>query len=227
MKIQFLGTGTPRNELRKSYDDRDDRRCSSIMIDDLMIVDPGPDIYKFEKEFGYSGLYDEVETVLCTNKSKSNYSKKAMLKLSAKELKVRNFKTAESRFFTVTAYPANYTGAKNSKCYVIKSKTDGRKIFYSGEGAWLLGPVAEELQKDRYDLMIFEATVGEGSGDGRIFEHNNLAMVKELAKVFAQRTDRFMITHMDCDSHADHETLCKEMAPFGIDVAFDNLTITI
>lgn len=227
MKIQFLGTGIPRNELRKSYDGCDDRRCSSIMIDDLMIVDPGPDIFRFEKDFGYTGLYDEVESVLCTNKSKSNYSKKSMLKLSAKELKVKEFKTAENRFFTVTAYPANYTGAKNSKCYVIKSNTDGRKFFYSGEGAWLLGPVAEELQKDRYDLMIFEATVGEGKADPRIFEHNNLTMVQELKKVFESRTDRFIITHLDCDSHTDHKSLCERMSALGIEVAFDNLTITI
>lgn len=227
MKIQFLGTGTERSKLRKSYDGFDDRRCSSIMIDDLMIVDPGPDIYKFEKDFGYSGLYDEVETVLCTHKHKSHYSKKTMLRLGAKELKVRNFKTAESRFFTVTAYPANHSSAKNPKCFVIKSKTDGRKIFYSGDGAWLLSPVAQELAKDRYDLMIFEATVGDGKPDERIFEHNNLAMVLQMAKIFSSRADRIIITHIDCDSHTDHQTLCEHMAEYGIDVAYDNLTITI
>ena len=73
MKILFLGTGDGSQRVKKSDDARDIRRNSSILIDDMLLVDPGPDIFKFEKDFGYSGLYDETDNYLCTHKHKKHY----------------------------------------------------------------------------------------------------------------------------------------------------------
>lgn len=227
MKIHFLGTGDGSQRVKKSDDVRDIRRSSSILIDDMLLVDPGPDIFKFEKDFGYSGLYDETEGYLCTNKNKGNYSKISALRLGAKEVKTKFFKPVETQFFNITALPANHPSAKSPKCFIIESKTDGRRIFYGGDGAMLLSQTAQVLDTMRFDVMIFEATLCEREGDIEIFEHNNLNAVKELSKVFSKKADKIFVSHIGSNSSMTHGEIADMTAEWNVGVAYDDLKIEI
>ena len=227
MKIHFLGTGDSSQRIKKSDDVRDIRRSSSILIDDMLLVDPGPDIFKFEKDFGYSGLYDETDNYLCTHKHKGHYSKISALRLGAKEVKTKFFKPVETQFFNITALPANHPSAKSPKCFVIESKTDGRRIFYGGDGAMLLSQTAQVLDTMRFDVMIFEATLCEREGDIEIFEHNNLNAVKELAKVFSKKADKIFISHIGSNSSMTHSEITDMTAEWNVGVAYDDLKIEI
>jgi hypothetical protein len=83
------------------------------------------------------------------------------------------------------------------------------------------------IQKARPDLAVLDATVGEAMGDYRVFEHNDLTMVRALKVALAPYVKRFCISHMARTLHKSHEALVADMARDGIEVAFDGLEIEI
>jgi hypothetical protein len=73
------------------------------------------------------------------------------------------------------------------------------------------------------DLAIIDATSGEEPGDFRIFEHNNLTMVREIAATLRGSVEKFCISHMARTLHTDHKTLSENMEKCGIDTAYDGM----
>ena len=127
--------------------------------------------------------------------------------------------------YTVTALPANHATAENPFCFVIESQ--GKRIFYGCDGAWLLYKTYRYINKLKFDLMIFDATIGDAEGDYRIFEHNNLRMVEEMKHTLSSCSARFMISHMARTLHTGHAELCERMKKSGIEVAYDDLITVI
>jgi phosphoribosyl 1,2-cyclic phosphodiesterase len=77
------------------------------------------------------------------------------------------------------------------------------------------------------DLAVFDATIGDFSGDYRIFEHNNLNMVIEMKCSLEKHIKRVFISHMSRTMHTSHAALVERMKPHGIEVAFDGCEIEI
>ena len=75
--------------------------------------------------------------------------------------------------------------------------------------------------------MIFDGTIGDIPGEYRIFEHNNLPMVRELKAAFAKNCPRFMISHLARTLHPIHDTEAPVLAREGIEVAYDNETVVL
>jgi len=227
MKLHFLGTGAADWDPKQASKEKDFRRVSSLLIDDQLLIDPGPCIFEFTETFECPHLFDGLKTVINTHKHWDHFNPDSLARLALPLTEVENFSTVETEAYRITAYPANHATVQNPQHFVIESKSTGKRIFYGCDGAWLLYPVWRELKTQHFDAMIFDCTIGDIPGDYRIFEHNNIQMVEVMTQTFAPYSDRFFVSHMARTLHTDHETLKKRLSGAGITPAYDNMVAEI
>ena len=102
-----------------------------------------------------------------------------------------------------------------------------KKLYYALDSSWLLYDEYLLLKDEGADLIVLDATIGDVPGDYRIFEHNNLNMVRELKKTLNPYIKRFIISHMALTLHEAHEKLAANMKADNIEVAKDGLIVTV
>ena len=218
MKLTFLGTGAADWKLHKHRDLPDFRRYSSVMIDDCLLIDPGPNVPDALQAFGKNA--DAIRYVLNTHPHGDHYSEDTLASLKNATfypLLAEDVQTVGK--YTVSALRANHSTCKHAVHFLI---TDGEKtLFYGLDGAWLMYDEVAAIKKNGVDLAVLDATVGHQPGDYRIFEHNNLNMVVEMKTSLAPYVKRWVISHMARTLHTDHNTLVEDMKPHQIEVAFD------
>lgn len=228
MKLHFLGTGAADWDIKTPSAHRNFRRFSSILIDDILLCDPGPCVFEFEKTMGYPSLLRSVTDIICTHRHSDHYAPETVEKLSPAVFHtVPAWKTLETERHMISAYPANHATAENPVHFVIESKTDGKRIFYGCDGAWMFYDTYRALMKTTFDVMIFDCTIGDIKGDYRIFEHNNIAMVKEMKDTFSKICPCFVVSHLARTLHEPHEVTAEKLAADGIITAYDNLVMEI
>jgi phosphoribosyl 1,2-cyclic phosphate phosphodiesterase len=77
----------------------------------------------------------------------------------------------------VTALPANHALADLAeRALHFLFETPCGTLLYALDGAWMLKEARQLIGKRRLDMIIWDATMAK-SGDVRIFEHNDLAMI--------------------------------------------------
>ena len=224
MIITFLGTGAADWQLHKHKGVEGFRRNSSILIDDCLLVDPGPDVpdalSTFEKKV------DQIKYVINTHKHPDHYNEQTLAALSEAvfyPLNVGGVKRIGK--YTVMALRANHSTCSDAVHFII---SDGeKKIFYGLDGAWLMYDEVDAIKKNGIDLAVFDATVGDIFGDHRVFEHNNLNMVVEMKATLEKHIRRCFISHMARTLHTSHNELVERMKPHNIEVAFDGCEIEI
>ena len=224
MKITFLGTGAADWKFEKHKDVEGFRRNSAILIDDCLLIDPGPDVPDALCAFGKS--VDRITHVINTHRHSDHYSEKTLDLLQNADFHPMCVgESAEIGGYRITALPANHSTCKDTVHFII---SDGKtRIFYGLDGAWLLYDEVEAIKNGGVDLAILEATIGDIVGDWRVFEHNNLNMVREIRASLADSVKRFCISHMAMTLHTSHAELVACMKPEGIEVAFDGLTVEV
>ena len=224
MKITFLGTGAADWKFHKHKDMEGFRRNSSILIDDCLLVDPGPDVPNALLVFGKSA--DRIEYVINTHKHFDHYNEDTLRALpQARFFPMCAGQTQTLGKYTVTALRANHSTCEDAIHFII---SDGEKtLFYGLDGAWLMYDEVCALQKCGADLAVLDATIGDVPGDYRIFEHNNLNMVIEMKTTLEKYVNRFFISHMARTLHTSHGELVERMKPHGIEVAFDGCEVEI
>ncbi len=80
-----------------------------------------------------------------------------------------------------TALPANHVGAIRGETCVHYLVRGPRKSFlYALDGAWMTARARHAIGRAPLDLVVWDATV-EQPGDWRIFEHNDLSMVRAVS----------------------------------------------
>jgi L-ascorbate metabolism protein UlaG (beta-lactamase superfamily) len=228
MKLHFLGTGAADWDITKPRRDINYRRYSSLLIDGKLLVDPGPCVFEFAETYGYPALFDGLEYMVNTHTHSDHLCPGTVERLEtqgARFIPLDAFEEKKFGSYTVTALPANHASAENPCCLVIESVS--KRIFYGCDGAWLLYPTCRYLMKLKFDLMIFDATIGDIEGDYRIFEHNNLRMVEEMKSTLSGCSRRFMISDMARTLHTDHLTLAERMKRSDIEVAYDDLQLEL
>ena len=222
MKLTFLGTGSADWKPSDKDTRTDYRRNTSLLIDDTLLIDPGPTAIDGMQFANKSP--DGVRFILNTHKHSDHYNiatVNALENATLVPMRAGEIKTVGK--YTVTAFPANH--AVSTVHFLI---CDGdRTLFYGLDGAWLLYEEFQAIKKANVDLAILDATLGEGSGDYRVFEHNSLAMVKELKASLAPYVKRFLITHVSKNLSYPHGELVALTEPHGIEVAFDGMEIVI
>lgn len=81
----------------------------------------------------------------------------------------------------VTALPANHIGAiPGETCVHYLVRSPDASILYALDGAWMTAAARRAVGPDPLDLAVWDATV-ERPGDWRIFEHNDVSMVKAVS----------------------------------------------
>ena len=225
MKLQFLGTGAA-DWSPKKPETGEHRWLSSALINDELLIDPGPcvldAIQKFEIEI------KKIKYIIVTHRHGDHFNEENLKFLVDSGAEFVEFSVNEEKQigkYTVKSVEANHPTCKSTVHYFID---DGEKrIFYGLDGAWLLMPEVDEIKKKQVDLAVLDATIGNISGDYRIFEHNNLKMVIEMKETLSKYVDKFVISHMARTLHDNHEVLSAQMEKEGILTAFDGMILEI
>ena len=226
MKILFLGTGAAdwpkeNNSIKNDY-----RRNSSVLIDNRLLIDPGPGVLNALEEFGIDK--NEIKYIINTHKHGDHYDVETLKQLvmnGSQFINLEDNDTVQIESFTIQALKANHGTCENTVHFII---SDGDKRFFYGlDGAWLLYDEFQAIKQKKVDFAVLDATIGNKDGDYRIFEHNNLFMVREMKKSLKKYIDRFCISHMAYTLHDDHKTLSDEMSTYGIEVAYDGMIVEI
>ena len=219
MKILFLGTGAADFPQEKC---ENFRRTSSALIDDTILIDPGPWVLDAISEYGVD--IKKIKYVLITHYHDDHFNKDTFSYLQtqgATHIEIKPNDTVEIDGYKITALKGNHT---IPVCHYIVEK-DGKRMFYGLDGAWLQYEEIDAIWKKGVDLAVFDATVGFVNGDWRIFEHNNLNMVLEMKKSINTAIKKYVISHMAYTLHTDHKTLASEMEKHGIITAYDGLSL--
>ena len=227
MKIRFLGTGAADWPVDATDDKGYNRYFSSAVIDDILLIDPGPHIFLSADKYGID--LTKVKYIINTHPHSDHYNKESIAKLQETDAQFIEFSAGESKEiggYNISAYQSNHaTSTAYSVHFIIDDGS--KKLFYGLDCAWLLYEEVADIKKKGIDLAVLDATIGDVPGDYRIFEHNNLYMVEEMKKTLDPYIKRVMISHMAYTLHTDHETLVERMKPSGIEVAFDGLETEI
>ena len=226
MKITFLGTGAADWYLEEHKGMKGFRRNSSVLIDDALLIDPGPHVpdalETFSKNFG------AIKYVINSHKHRDHFNADTVALLNGAGAELVPMAAGETKVigkYTVTALAANHSTVENPVHFIIN---DGEKrIFYGLDGAWIMYHEVKAIKDGGVDLAIIDATSGEEPGDFRIFEHNNLNMVREIKASLSADVKRWIICHMARILHTSHEELEGRMKKDGIEVAYDGLEIEI
>lgn len=223
MKILFLGTGAA--DFPESMDGVVGfRRNASALIDDTVLIDPGPWVLNAIKEFNVDAT--KIRYILNTHRHSDHFCQATLdyiMSLGAEFIEISPGECLNFGDYTVEAYRANHTVPT---CHFIISK-DEKCIFYGLDGAWLQYEEIMGIWKHKPDLGVFDATVGFIEKDYRVFEHNNLNMVLEMKKSIDTDIKKYVISHMAYTLHTDHATLSLEMKKHGIITAYDGMEIEI
>ena len=133
----------------------------------------------------------------------------------------------------VTGLEANHQveGSKE-KCLIYLIEAVASNVLYATDGAWLLTSTWNYLRKKRLDAVIWDATCGEGSGDYRVFSHNDLTMIRHmnqsLTKGKVLKPDaKIILTHIARGLHPAHEVLEKRLLPEGLIPAYDGMIVSL
>jgi len=227
MKIKFLGTGAADWDISKACSDKNFRRFSSAVIDDCILVDPGPCVYEFSETFGYP--LNTIKYIINTHRHGDHFNTDTISALSAAGAEFIDFKAGDCKNienYKISAYAANHSTCTEAVHFII-SKIDGaeteKSLFYGLDGAWLLYDEVAAIKKHKPDVAVLDATIGDIPGDYRIFEHNNLGMVREMQQTLMPFVKTFIISHMARTLHDPHDILEKNMAEFGIVTAYDGM----
>ena len=222
MKLQFLGTGAADWCLALHKGVEGFRRNSSLLIDEILLVDPSPDVPDAIETFGVDK--GKIKYIINSHKHPDHYNEGTISYLSGAEfIELSAGETKQIGKYTVCAVRANHS--TETVHFVI---FDGEKrIFYGLDGGWLTFEEVEAIKENGIDLIILDATVGDIPGDYRIFEHNNLSMVREMKTSLEPHIKRFVISHMARTLHTSHEELCENMKKHNIEVAFDGCVIEV
>ena len=219
MEILFLGTGAADWDINGPRDG-EFRRFSSALIDGTLLIDPGPCVLEALDTFDVRA--EGIKYIINTHPHMDHFNSSTVTELNmcgADFIDIAAGDTVSIGDYRITAFAANHSTCNNSKHFLIEK--DGKRIFYALDGAWLMYDESRELTENGADLIVLDATIGDIDGDYRIFEHNNLNMVREIKSTLAPHVKRFIISHMARTLHTDHKTLCENMAKSGIEVAFD------
>ena len=221
MKILFLGTGAA--DFPESKDGvMGFRRTSSALIDEVLLIDPGPWVMDAILEFKVD--ISKIKYIINTHRHSDHYCEKTvdlLTKQGAKFIEIRAKEKINLDGYVIEAYAGNHT---IDVChFMIK---DGEKcLYYALDGAWLMYEEIKAIWENKPDLAVFDATIGFLEKDWRTFEHNNLNMVIEMKNNIGKDIKKYVISHMAYTLHKSHEELSNDMEKHGIITAYDGLEI--
>ena len=81
MKLTFLGTGAADWDINAYEPDREFRRFSSALVNDDLLIDPGPHIFHFAESAGKPEMFDNVKNIIVTHTHSDHFCPENVKKL--------------------------------------------------------------------------------------------------------------------------------------------------
>ncbi len=146
---------------------------------------------------------------------------------------VRSGSKFESEGLSFTVLPANHelpNPDEQAFHFLVESK--GKHLLYALDGAWMLKAARKLIGKTHLDMIIWDATMAE-TGDYRIFEHNDLAMIELMLRSFrstgiVDNRTRSVLNHVARTLWPQDPDECKALAEArGCIMALDGMVLSI
>lgn len=251
--ILFLGTGANDWLIEKRVKGMYFRRYTAALVNGEVLIDCGPHIYDYLEECGDPHLLDNVKTVIITHRHADHFSPASVMRLARNhdinivcdDFSFAQIETAEGinrvsvPLFKKTAIgdykfislPANHDvrgGGKEARHFIVITP-DGKELFYGLDGTWFNTSEWAILKKHKCDLMVFDCTIGRKK-DARVFEHNNVSMVRMMAKQVRKKKvlapgGKIVASHFSRKLMPSHFNTKLWLGLFGIKAAEDGMKV--
>ena len=259
LRVTFLGTcacNYSRYQHRFSEDlrdrfDPDARRASALWVEGGLLIDCGPHA---RGALAVAGIPDsEVTDLFLTHLHRDHFCPEEVQALALAKAaplrvwvsagavlpslenvtvmpmeKLRAYETESG--WRVTGLSANHDPDSFPQHLLLER--EGKRMVYATDGAWFMTETYYRLKDASLDLLILDATCGEGEGEYRIAEHNTLPMIRLMLPslgtmgIVDGHTEIYL-THLAPSLHksnAETEEIAKGM---GCRVAYDGLRLSI
>jgi phosphoribosyl 1,2-cyclic phosphate phosphodiesterase len=133
----------------------------------------------------------------------------------------------------VTGLESNHhVDGTNETCLIYLIESPEKCFLYATDAGWLLNRTWIYLRKKRLDSIIWDATMGEVTGDPRIFGHNDLVMIRHMNATLASQKvlkpdAKIILTHLAQKLHPAHEQLESRLLPEGLIPAYDGMSVAL
>ena len=215
MKFLFLGTGAadwPRDTAYLGDAAGTDRRCTSVLVNEDLLIDPNPDVPQAMQTFGAD--MRKIKYVIISHSHGDHYSAETLTRIAVDHVihvygsagypnKIPDHPNVvfhpipllkEESFGEYTIFPVystHYVDDTLETCYHYVIKTAEKTVFYGCDGAWLAPEAFQPMEKyGHYDCMIMDATFGDDPMKYRIqgshiyFYHNSVSMLATMKDAF-------------------------------------------
>ena len=254
MNIRFLGTGFGPLKTKKR-NTKDFRRPASLLVDDAILIDITDQTIPFAEDYGLSGLYRGVHTVLITSELAERFSPDALLALASITKKINVYADISvlaklpyhpaviphavkpNEIFDiegakVIALPTVYKGegCSASLGYAICTQ---RSLLYLPDGGFLHPDAWELLKKLHFDHAVLGCPSGDAPFGAPTVTASNFHMAKILRKIFVDagmlsETARCFLSAIPTDKKRSiHEALLVLAKDENFTVAYDGLYMNV
>ena len=204
MKLEFLGTGAANFKIERDADKDGFRRFSSALLDDTLMIDPGPHFFHYMETFNKPSLLDSLKYVIITHTHGDNFSRENTVKLHElfpecqffgsfragtvfEQLGIPftvilPFEEYEIGDYKITPMPSNHVGDFVDEItyhYSIVDK-DGKKLFYGADGGLFPERSWHFINKKEYDLFVMELTIGDRPDAPHLCSHMTIPLLRIL-----------------------------------------------
>ncbi|MHB9034930.1 MAG: MBL fold metallo-hydrolase [Anaerolineae bacterium] len=138
------------------------------------------------------------------------------------------------RGYQVLALAANHwVEATDETALMYLFDSPACRWLYATDGSWFMVRTWRRLcAEPPLDALIIDATLGDVEGDWRIFEHNSLAMVRQIAHVMRNKgllkpDSRVVLTHLARETHLSPPERSRLDSTEGWLTAYDGLELEI
>lgn len=216
MKLRFLGTGAADWNIANRREGMEWRRFSSVLVDDTLLIDPGPHIYDYAESADLPHLFEGVRDVIITHSHPDHFNCKTLMRVcsgspgcrvwgdaASQRLLTRTFGESCAIDFRVIA-PGREFSAGKYHILALRSnhgtddadeitlnyaiEADGRRLFYGLDTGWLPYETWCRIRHAGFDCMVFELTMGDiVPGDDRIFGHTSIPMLEIMLQTMRRQ----------------------------------------
>lgn len=220
MKLLFLGTGAADTDMNLFVDSIDFRRNSSALINDDLLIDPGPHIFQFAEVKGRPDIFDNVKNIIVTHSHKDHFNPENFKKIYEKTgctlwsdkacirrlaeafgedfansinyVETSPLKTYDIGKYRVTSLYSNHATPDQAEITRVYYITDGeRHLYYGCDSSWIPTRSWNHIKEKPINTVILELTCGDlAPDDWRLFEHNTIDMLELMMRMF-KKYDRF------------------------------------
>lgn len=220
MKLLFLGTGAA-DWSREVQLDPEYRRFSSTLIDEVLLIDPGPHVLNAIEVFNVN--IKKIKYVINTHLHSDHYNADTLKVLEENGAEFIDFKAGEKKQvgkYFIEAYQGNHGKIETVHFFI----SDGNKmLFYGLDGSWLMPDESYALYTKNVDYAVIDSTLGDERGDIRIIEHNDVGMIRELVSALSGKVKRFCLNHLARQFYPTREVSESIAASLNADITYDGM----